>query len=131
MSVTPLMVFAYNHPSKKAAITGELDSLGIVTFVVYAAADSPMRGTELFRRMMNAFGDDATAIHGVWRKGFSPSINIDKVNELTGKGAAIEDAVLHAWTVTRARKIGFTKVRVTYQQGSPGNYRKIDVLIEK
>lgn len=129
--MTPLMVYAYNHPSKKAAIMGELDGLGIVTFAVYAAADSPIRGTELFRRMMNAFGDDAKAIHGVWRKGRSPSINIDKVNELTGRGAAIEDAVLHAWTVTRAHKIGFNKVRVTDQQGSPGHYRKIDVLIEK
>jgi hypothetical protein len=127
----PLMVFSYNHPSQKAAITGELDVSGIVTFAVYAAPDSPIRGTELFLRMMNAFGDDVRAIEGVWRKGNSPSINIDKVNELTGQGLSIEDAVLHAWTVTRARKIGFTKVTVTYQQGSPGNFRKVDVLIEK
>jgi hypothetical protein len=129
--MTPFMVFAYNHPSQKAAITGELDVFSTVTFAVYAAPDSPIRGTELFLRMMNAFGDNAKAIEGVWRKGTSPSINIDKVNELTGQGTPIEDAVMHAWTVTRARKLGFTNVSVTYQQGSPGNYRKIDVLIEK
>lgn len=129
--MTPLTVFAYNHPSQKAAIYGELDVFGTVTFAVYAAADSPIRGTELFLRMMNAFGDDAKAIEGVWRKGSLPSINIDKVNELTGQGVSLEDAVLHAWTVTRARKLGFTKVSVAHQQGSPGNYRKIDVLIEK
>ena len=125
------MVFPYNHPSQKAAISGELNAFGIVTFAAYAAPDSPIRGTELFLRMMNAFGDDAKAIEGVWRKGTLPSINIDKVNELTGKGMLIDDAVLHAWTVTRARKLGFAKVSVTYQQGAPGNYRKVDVLIEK
>jgi hypothetical protein len=129
--MTPVMVFAYNHPSGKAAISGELDVFGVVTFAVYAATDSPIRGTELFLKMMNAFGDYAKAIEGVWRKGKLPSINIDKVNELTGQGMLIEDAVLHAWTVTRARKVGFTKVSVAYQKGSPGNYRKIDVLIEK
>jgi hypothetical protein len=129
--MTPLMVFAYNHPSQKAAIYGELDAQGVVTFAVYAAQDSPIRGTELFNRMMIAFGDDAKAIEGVWRKGSMPSTNIDKVNELTGQGVVIEDAVLHAWTVTRARKLGFGKVTVAYQQGSPGNYRKVDVLIEK
>ena len=129
--MTPLMVFEYNHPSQKAAIAGELDNLGVVTFAVLAAPDSPIRGTELFNRMMIAFGEDAKAIHGVWRKGSMPSINIDKVNELTGKGVSIEDAVLHAWTVTRAQKLGFTTVSVIHQEGSPGNFRKIDVLIEK
>ncbi len=129
--MTLLMEFGYNHPSQKAAIAGEVDVLGVVTFVVLAEPDSPIRGTELFNRMMNAFGDDAKAIHGVWRKGSLPSINIDKVNELTGKGISIEDAVLHAWTVTRAQKLGFAMVSVIHQEGSPGNFRKIDVLIEK
>jgi hypothetical protein len=129
--MTPLMVFGYNHPSQNAAITAELDVLGVVTFAVLASPDSPIRGTELFNRMMIAFGTDAKAIHGVWRKGSMPSINIDKVNELTGKGVLLEDAVLHAWTVTRAKKLGFATLRVIHQEGSPGNYRKIDVFIEK
>jgi len=81
--------------------------------------------------MMLAFGDDAKAIHGVWRKGTSPSINIDKVNELTAQGMLLEDAVLQAWTVTRARKLGFDKVRVIDHEGSQRAYRKIDVMIEK
>jgi hypothetical protein len=127
----PLMVFSYNHPSQNAAIYAELDAQGVVTFVVFATPDSPVRGTELFNRMMIAFGDDAKAIQGVWRKGSMPSINIDKVNELTGKGASIDNAVRHAWTVTRAKKLGFAKVSVIHQDGSPGNFRKIDVLIER
>jgi len=131
MSVAPLMEFGYHHPSQKGAIAGELDILGVVTFVVFAEPDSPVRGTELFNRMMIAFGDDAKAIQGVWRKGSLPSINTDKVNELTGKGASIDNAVRHAWTVTRARKLGFAKVSVIHQDGSPGNFQKIDVLIER
>jgi hypothetical protein len=129
--MTPMMVFAYNHPSKKATIYANLDPNGVVTFAIQVDPSSPVRGTELFRRMMLAFGDDAKAIQGVWRKGISPSINIDKVNELTAKGMTLENAVLQAWTVTRAKKLGFEKVRVTDHKGSRGAYGKIDVMIEK
>lgn len=129
---TPQMVFAYNHPSKKAAIYGELDDQGVVTFAVQASKDSPIRGTELFRRMMSAFGDDALSIRGVWRKGKGPSINIDKVNEMTqDPGVSLEEALSHAWTVTRARRFGFDTVRLLSSEGSPGAYVKIDVAMEK
>ncbi len=80
---------------------------------------------------MIAFGDDVIAIHGSWKKGTNPSINIDEVNRLTGQGMSLEDAVQNAWTVTRAKKIGFLNVRVIHQEGLPGNFRKIDVMIEK
>ena len=129
--MSPQMSFAFNHLSRKAAIYGELDDHGIVTFAVQAAPDSPIRGTELFRRMMLAFGDEARAIQGVWRKGTHPSINIDKVNELTGAGLPIEDAIHQTWTVTRAKKFGFTRTKILYQEGLAGSYTKIDVLIEK
>jgi hypothetical protein len=131
MAVTPMLVFAYNHPSKKASIYGEVDDQGDVTLAILATPDSPVRGTELFRRMMLAFGMDAKRIHGVWRKGKSPSINIDEVNKLTGAALSLEDAVLQAWTVTRARKLGFLKVSVINHEGQPGHYSKIDVMIEK
>jgi len=129
--MTPLMVFVYNHPSKKAAIYGELDAQGIVEFAVQAASDSPIRGTELFLRMMNAFGGDARAIRGVWRKGTSPSVNIDKVNELTAGGLALEHAVVRTWTFTRAQKLGFQRSTVLLQEGTAGAYTKLDVLIER
>lgn len=115
-------------------IFGELDQNGVVTFVVEAGPGSPIRGTELFNRMMSDFGAAARAIHGVWCKGPSgrPSTNIDKVNELTAAGMSLEDGIQHAWTVTRARKLGFTKVSVIGQpKGSPGAYTKIDVRIER
>ncbi len=129
--MTPLMVFAYNHPSQKAAVYAELNDQGVLTFAIQAAKDSPIRGTELFRRMMIAFGDDAKAILGAWTKGDDPSINIDKVNQLTAQGMPLEDSVQFAWTVTRAKKFGFSKARVVAQEGSPGSFRKLDVMIEK
>ena len=82
--------------------------------------------------MMLAFGNEARAIHGVWRKGAEPSINIDRVNELMSKGMPLEDAVYQTWTVTRAKLFGFLKARVLGEPaGVPGAYTKIDVLIEK
>lgn len=127
----PMMIYAFNHPSKKAAIYGELDEAGLVIFAVNAAKDSPIRGTELFRRMMAAFGDDVRAILGSWTKGRGESMNIDEVNRLTASGMILEDAVLKAWTVTRAKKLGFDKVKVVYSEGVPGAYIRIQVLIEK
>jgi hypothetical protein len=128
----PRLAFEYNYPGKQATIYGEVNELGVLEFVVQVSPDSPIRGAELFRRMMLAFGDDVVAIRGVWRKGDRPSANIDKVNELTRKGMTLTEAVLHAWTVRRAKEWGFTKVGILGQPtGTPGNYTKIDVFIEK
>jgi hypothetical protein len=115
-------------------IIGELDLNGVVTFAIEAGTGSSVRGTDLFNRMMDHFGTSALAIHGTWRRGTSqrPSTNIDKVNELTGLGMSLEDSVHQAWTVTRAKKQGFTKVRVLGQpEGSQGAYTRVDVLIER
>ncbi|HTU92622.1 MAG TPA: hypothetical protein VMF69_21250 [Gemmataceae bacterium] len=108
-------------------IVGYLDENGVITFVIEAGERSPIRGTELFDNMMRSFGDEAKAIRGVWRVG----TNLDKVNELTAQGLLLEEAVQYAWTVTRARRLGFSKVAVVLQEGQSGQYAKIDVLIEK
>jgi hypothetical protein len=108
-------------------ILGNLDGEGTVTFAIAAGEESPIRGTELFDNMMRYFGEEAKAIRGVWRAG----TNLDKVNELTAQGMPLEEAVQYAWTVTRARRLGFNKVTVTLHEGQPGRYVKIDVAIEK
>lgn len=115
-------------------IIGELDQDGVLTFAVEAGPGASIRGTEMFNRMMQHFGANVSAIRGVWRKSATgrPSTNIDKVNELTAQGMVLQDAIQYAWTVTRARKLGFTRVSVIGQpQGSSGDYVAIDVLIEK
>ena len=125
--------FALFTPEGKGII-GELNEMGVVTFAIEAGEGSSLRGTEMFNRMMQHFGDEVRTIQGVWLKGPSgnPSTNIDKVNELTGTGMALEEAITHAWTVTRARKLGYVKVRLLgTPEGSPGKYTRIDVLIEK
>jgi hypothetical protein len=125
--------FELMTPEEKG-ILGSLDENGRVTFVIAAGPESSVRGTEMFNRMMGYFGDEVRCILGVWNIGQqgTPSTNIDKVNELTATGMPLEEAILHAWTVTRARKLGFDRVRVFGKPiGSTGNYTKVDVLIEK
>jgi hypothetical protein len=115
-------------------IIATLDEQGIVTFVVLAGEGSPIRGTEMFDLMMRAFGEQVRGIQGVWRRGFEgqPSVNLDKVNELTAQGTPLVEAIKRAWTVTRAQRWGFGQVTLLGNpQGSPGAYTKIDVLIEK
>lgn len=125
--------FTLITPESKG-ILATLDSQGVVTFAIAAGEGSSIRGTELFNRMMQFFGEGVKAIHGVWRKGphSEVSTNIDKVNQLTARGMSLEEAVMFTWTVTRAKKWGFDQVHVLgLTEGIPGAYTKIDVLIEK
>lgn len=122
------------HLPNDRGIIGSVDDNGILTFVVLAGEGCPIRGTEMFDLMMRSFGDVVRAIRGVWRKGFQgqPSVNLDRVNELTAAGMAVDQALLQTWTVKRAAQWGFQKVRlIGAAEGSPGLYSKIDVLIEK
>jgi hypothetical protein len=129
----PMMSFALITPEGKG-ILGNVDYNGVVTFAIDAGPDSSVRGTDLFNMMMDHFGSSALAIHGVWIRGATPgpSTNIDKINELTMSGMPLEKAVHHAWTVTRSKKRGFGRVSILNQpEGSPGNYTRIDVLLER
>lgn len=125
--------FALFTPEGKG-ILANLDEVGVVTFAIQAGEGSSVRGTEMFNRMMQHFGANVRAIQGVWLKSLTgqKSTNIDKVNELTSAGMTIEEAITHTWTVTRARKWGFDKVRLLGQpEGVQGSFTKINVVIEK
>lgn len=120
-------------PDGKGVIA-TLDEQGELTFVISAGEGSPIRGTEMFDLMMRAFADKVRSICGVWRRGYQgqPSVNLDRVNELTAQGMPLAEAVLKTWTVTRAARWGFQRVRVVGgPEGTPGSFTKIDVLIEK
>lgn len=120
-------------PDDLGGVMGSVDESGVLTFVISAKAESPIRGTELFDLMVRAFGNRVRAVLGVWRRGFegSPSVNLDKVNERTAAGASLMDAVQETWTFTRAARWGFTKVTLVGAEGTPGRYTKIDLLLEK
>jgi len=124
--------FSLTTPEGKG-IVGTLSDAGVIEFVIQAGAGSSVRGTEMFNRMMDDFGADAVAIHAVWIRNAAglPSTNIDKVNGLTATGVSLDDAIRHAWTVTRAKKRGFSRASVMgTPDGVPGGYRRVDVLIE-
>src|SRR5437870_1128262 len=80
--------FSLLLPDGVAGIMGSVDEQGVLTFVIHALPESPIRGTELFDLMMRAFGSRVRALLGVWRRGFqgSPSTNLDRVNERTATG---------------------------------------------
>ena len=121
-------------PADGKGILGSMNEIGVVTFFISAGEDSPVRGTEMFNRMMADFGEEARAIQGQWIRSRTgePSTNIDKVNELTAAGMKLEEAIQRAWTVTRARKLGFVNVRLLGNPvGAPGAYDLIQVLIER
>ena len=119
---------------QRRGILGSMDAFGEVTFAIRAGEGSSIRGTEMFNRMMDDFGEAATSIRGVWIK--SPtgevSTNIDEVNKLVAAGMALDEAVLHTWTFTRARKRGFGKISVLEKsQDAAGVYTRMVVLIRK
>jgi hypothetical protein len=120
-------------PGNLGGILGEVDDTGVLTFVVSAKPESPIRGTELFDLMMRAFGDRVRAVLGVWRRGYagSPSVNLDKINERTAAGEKLMDAVRTTWTFKRAAYWGFSQIRLVLVEGVPGDYTKIDLLLEK
>jgi hypothetical protein len=126
--------FAWFHDTEPKGILGAMDAEGVVSFAIEAGVGSSVRGTTYFNAMMDFFGDAAVAIECLWVKGSSDrmSTNIDKVNEMTGAGVALPDAVLHAWTATRASKRGYCNVHVLGTPvGSPGAYSRIEVRIDK
>jgi len=120
-------------PDNVGGILGEVDEKGVLTFVLSAKAESPIRGTELFDLMLRAFAGRVRAVLGVWRRGFAgaPSVNLDKVNERTAAGMSLMDAVRQTWTFTRAARWGFTRITRIVVEGTPGSYSKVDVLLEK
>lgn len=120
-------------PDDLGGILGSMDEAGVLTFFISAKPESPLRGTELFDLMLRAFGDRVRAVLGVWRRGFegSPSVNLDRVNERTAVGVALMDAVRETWTYSRAARWGFTRITLVDVEGAPGNYAKVDVLLEK
>lgn len=124
--------FEYLAADSKAACLGSLEG-GIVTFAIKVERDTSIRGTDLFNLMMDHFGADAVGIRGVWVQGLggSPSINIDKVNELTALGWSLESAVLQTWTVTRAMKRGFSTVVIEEVEPVQPPFSRIVVLISK
>jgi RHS repeat-associated protein len=104
-------------------ILGEMDSAGVVRFAVEAGEGSAVRGTNLFREMMSAFGSAAKVVEGNWLYGS----NLAKVNQLTKAGMSLEAAAAQTWTGKRAAELGFKAIRIVSTEGSAGAYTSVVV----
>nr|WP_269149150.1 hypothetical protein [Corallococcus macrosporus] len=108
-------------------IVATMDGEGVVEMAIEAPKGSAIRGSELFREMMEHFGGNVRAIRGNWRYGD----NLGEVNTLVSQGVRLEDAVKRTWTARRAAEYGFSRAVVTEVQGAPGAYKFIQVLFER
>ena len=115
--------YAYMAPDG-SGIFATIDNTGVVDMVVEAPKGSAIRGTELFREMMEHFGKNVRAIRGNWRYGD----NLAEVNKLVGQNQPLEMAVTKTWTARRAAEYGFTRAVVVESKGAPGSYSFIRVL---
>jgi hypothetical protein len=67
-------------------------------------------------------------IRGEWFSGD----NLDQVNALTQGGRMrVEDAARHTWSATRAWERGMRTLVVLATDGTPGQYRSVDVLFTR
>jgi hypothetical protein len=108
-------------------ILGSMNKEGIVSFAIEAGEGSPVRGTEMFSKMMERFGDRVNAIQGNWTYG----TNLARVNELTATGVPLQEAVGQTWTASRAAMWGFTNPTIQAAEGSAGAYTRVQVLFGK
>ena len=114
-------------PLENKGILGNLDKDGIVEFKINTEG-SGIRGTDLFKQMMEHFGGHAKGVKGKWVSG----TNLDKVNELTANGVPLEVAITKTWTANRARDAGFGNATlVKPATGLPGAYTDIEVVFTK
>ncbi|QRN93038.1 hypothetical protein JRI60_27950 [Archangium violaceum] len=118
--------FVFTIPGTKYGILGAIDEKGVVEMVIEAGKESPVRGSDMFFKMMNHFGPKVKAVRGKWVYGD----NLAKVNELTAKGVPLEEAVKQAWTGRRAAEYEFTKPTLEKIEGEMGAYTNIEVRFE-
>jgi hypothetical protein len=115
------------HGNPKGII-GELYQDGEVQFKINTV-DTGVRGTDLFLRMLAAFGDRVQSIRGKWPSG----TNKDIVNEMVDRGVPLAEAVKQTWTARRAANAGFrTAIVIEVVPGDPGGprYKSLEVLFK-
>lgn len=106
-------------------IIGELYSDGEVQFKINTVGTG-VRGTDLFARMMAAFGDRVRSIRAFWPSG----TNKDTVNDLIGRGVPLEEAVTRTWTARRAAGAGLKTATVVRAIPDGLGFSSVEVLFE-
>ncbi|MHC4407003.1 MAG: hypothetical protein ACYTG0_45905, partial [Planctomycetota bacterium] len=117
--------FAYVE-GETVHLLANINEAGIVEYAVEATGAS-IRGTEMFNRMMNHFGNHVRGVRGIWRRGDHWA----KVNKLTAAGMSIDEAVTRTWAANRAREWGYVNATVLLRMGRAGSYEVIEVIFLK
>jgi hypothetical protein len=108
-------------------IYATIDEDGFVEFKINTKGTG-VRGTDLFNRMMRAFGGRVRGIWGMWAAG----TNLEKVNELTAQSIPLAEAVTRTWTAHRARDFGFNQAVIQGEPiGIPAAYTRVVVRFVK
>jgi hypothetical protein len=115
------------EPGRAMGIMATLSQAGVLEFGIEAGPASNVRGTEMFKRMMQHFGNNVKAIQGSWYYGD----NLAAVKKFTAAGLSLEEAATRTWTGKRAAEHGYTKVKILEAKGAPGHYTEVKALFER
>jgi len=113
--------YTWQHQESRSLIAAELDKNGDLTLLVNRNEGSPLRGSEMFDKVMNHFGDRVNSITGNFIDD-----NRETFNRLTAAGADDTTAALGTWTGKQASRYGFTSVGSVLTRGGRGAYSKIE-----
>jgi hypothetical protein len=89
-----------------------------------------LKAGKLFDEAMKYFEQkdvNIQSIHGTWVYG----TNLAIFNELTGKGVPLEAAALQTWTGRQSVRHGYSRARIFYSVGTPGQFKKVEVEFSK
>ncbi|MBX3740248.1 MAG: hypothetical protein KF712_04610 [Akkermansiaceae bacterium] len=128
--------YARRSTEVSPSLSAFLDEDGVITYGIKTPAEnSPVRGKELFDRMMEHFGERVKAIRAEWYcddpADNDPRSNIHTANQLTSTGKAMDEAAAATFTGKMAARHGFTAAKVMETRGTPGNYTKVIVIFQK
>ncbi|NTX62301.1 hypothetical protein HUA74_16725 [Myxococcus sp. CA051A] len=110
--------------NNKHMMLTELLAGGVVSMAVEAGDKSPMRGSVMWARMLDHYGENIRAVSGKWTFG----TNLAQFNERTGCGWPPEVAARHTWTGWKASELGYHNVKFVVLEGTPGKYVNVEVL---
>jgi hypothetical protein len=133
-------LFAMVYPDIRdlsPTLSGFVTDDGTLFFVIGTPeTNSPVKGSEMFDRMMQHFGDKVKRIQGEWYgvdlSNPDKRSNIHTVNMLIrDKGMEPEEAAMLNFTGKMAERNGFTEVKILDHDGAPGYYTSIKVEFSK
>ncbi|GAA5120705.1 hypothetical protein JIN84_05920 [Luteolibacter yonseiensis] len=132
-------IFVLDYPDIVAfspSINGMLTENGTLIFGIKTPEkDSPVRGADMFNRMITHFGDRVKSIQGQWYEYDSENpdrrSNLYTFNKFIKEGKIPEEAALLTFTGKMAGRNGFKDVKILESRGKKGEYTRVKVEFKK